>query len=65
MKRLLVAALMASLGRQRVIVPFAALALAAEDNGRGQKEEGGGHQQEQAKASKDPHDLQKRIRTNQ
>lgn len=47
-----------ALGRQRVVVAFTALALAAEDNGRGQKEERGRHQQEEAEPGKDPHNLQ-------
>lgn len=34
------------LGWQRVVIAFAALALAAEDDGSGQKEERGGNQQE-------------------
>lgn len=34
------------LGGQRVVVAFTALALAAQDDGRGQEEEGGGDQQE-------------------
>lgn len=46
------------LGRQRVIIAFAALTLAAKDNGCGQEEEGRGDQQEQAEAGKDPNDLQ-------
>lgn len=50
---------MVRLGWQWVVITFAALTLAAEDDGSGQKEEGGGNQQEQAKASKDPHDLQR------
>lgn len=45
------------LGRQRVVVTFAALALAAEHNGSGQQEEGGGDQQEQAEAGENPHHL--------
>lgn len=48
---------MVFLGWQWVIIAFAALALAAEDDGSGQKEEGRGNQQEQAKASKDSHNL--------
>lgn len=64
MKRRCAPALMACLGWQRVVVAFAALALAAEDDGSGQKEEGGGNQQEKAEASKDPHDLQGDSRTN-
>lgn len=48
----------ACLGRQRVVVTFAALALAAQDDGRGQEEEGGGDQQEQAEPGEDPHHLQ-------
>lgn len=50
--------LMASLGRQRVVVAFAALALAAQHDGSGQEEEGRGDQQEQAEASKNPHHLE-------
>ena len=64
MKRLSAPALMARLGWQWIVIAFAALALAAEDNGSGQKKEGGGNQQEQAKASKDPHNLQGDIRKN-
>lgn len=45
------------LGRQRVVVSFAALALAAEDDGCGQEEKGGGDQEEQAEAGKDSHHL--------
>lgn len=45
------------LGRQRVVVAFAALALAAQHDGRGQQEEGGGDQQEEAKAGENPHHL--------
>lgn len=45
------------LGRQRVVVAFAAFALAAEDDGRGQQEEGRGDQQEQAEPGEDPHNL--------
>lgn len=51
-------ALMVWLGWQRVVITFAALTLAAQDDGSGQEEEGWGNQQEQTKASKDPHDLQ-------
>lgn len=58
MKRLSAPALMVCLGRQWVVIAFAALALAAEDDGSGQEEEGGGNQKEQAEASKDPHNLQ-------
>lgn len=47
----------APLGRQRVVVAFAALALAAEHDGRGQQEERGRHQQEQPEAGENPHDL--------
>lgn len=55
---------MVCLGWQWVVIAFAALALAAEDDGSGQKEEGGGHQQEQAEASKDPHNLhQEKLNT--
>lgn len=57
MKRLSAPALMACLVWQWVVIAFAALALAAEDNGSGQKEERGGDQQEQAKSSEDPHNL--------
>lgn len=45
------------LGRQRVVVSFAALALAAEDDGCGKEEKGGGDQEEQAEAGKDSHHL--------
>lgn len=62
MKRLSAPALMACLVWQWVVIAFAALALAAEDNGSGQKEERGGDQQEQAKSSEDPHNLQRNIR---
>lgn len=55
-------ALMVCLGWQWVVIAFAALALAAEDDGSGQKEERGSNQQEQTKASKDPHNLQGDIR---
>lgn len=48
---------MVPLGRQRVVVAFAALALAAEHDGRGQQEERGRHQQEQPEAGENPHDL--------
>lgn len=48
---------MVPLGRQRVVVAFAALALAAEHDGRGQQEERGRHQQEQPETGEDPHDL--------
>lgn len=48
---------MVRLGRQRVVVAFAALALAAEHDGCGQQEEWGGDQQEQPKAGENPHDL--------
>lgn len=48
---------MVCLSWQWVVVAFAALALAAEDDGSGQKEEGGGNQQEQAEPGKDPHNL--------
>lgn len=48
---------MVRLGWQRVVVTFAALALAAEHNGSGQQEERGGDQQEQAEAGKNPHNL--------
>lgn len=50
------------LGGQGVVVPFAALALTAEDKGRGQEEKGRGHQQEKAEASEDPHHLGERER---
>ena len=52
----------APLGWQRVVVAFAALALAAEHDGSGQEEERGGNQQEQAEASKNPHNLHANIR---
>lgn len=47
----------APLGRQRVVVAFAALALAAQHDGSGQQEERGGHQEEQAEAGENPHHL--------
>ena len=47
-----------SLGGEGVVVTFAALALAAEDDGRGQEQEGGGDQQEQAEPCEDPDHLQ-------
>lgn len=47
------------LGRQGVVVAFAALALAAQHDGCGQEEEGGGDQQQEAEAGKDPHHLEK------
>lgn len=49
---------MVCLGWQWVVIAFAALALAAEDDGSCQKEEGGGDQQEQAEPSKNPYNLQ-------
>lgn len=58
LERLCAPALTASLGRQRVVVAFAALALAAQHDGSGQEEEWRGDQQEQAKASKNPHHLE-------
>lgn len=58
-------ALMVRLGWQWVVITFAALTLAAEDDGSGQEEEGWGNQQEQAEASEDPHNLQgERATTN-
>lgn len=57
LKRLSAPTPMACLGWQRVVIAFAALAFAAQDDGSGQEEEGGGNEQEQAEASKDPHDL--------
>lgn len=45
------------LGRERVVVAFAALALAAEDDGRGQEEERWGDEQEQAETGEDAHNL--------
>lgn len=48
---------MVCLGWQRVVIAFAALALTAQDDGSGQKEEGGGHQQEKAETSKNPNNL--------
>lgn len=57
LKRLSAPALTSCLSWQWVVVAFAALALAAEHNGSGQKEERGGNQQEQAEASKNPHNL--------
>ena len=53
---------MVCLGWQRVVIAFAALALTAQDDGSGQKEEGGGHQQEKAETSKNPNNLQGEIR---
>lgn len=58
LKRLSAPALTSCLSWQWVVVAFAALALAAEHNGSGQKEERGGNQQEQAEASENPHNLQ-------
>lgn len=46
------------LGRQRVVVAFAALALAAQHDGRGQQEEGGGDQQQETEAGENPHHLE-------
>lgn len=46
------------LGWQWVVIAFAALALAAQDDGSGQEEEGGGNQQEKAESGKDPNNLQ-------
>lgn len=43
LKRLSAPAPTACLGWQRVVIAFAALALAAEDDGSGQEEEGGGN----------------------
>lgn len=57
-ERLCAPTLPASLGRQRVVVAFAALALAAQHDGSGQEEERRGDQQEQAEASKNPHHLE-------
>lgn len=48
------------LGWQRVVVAFAALALAAQYDGRGQEEEGGGDQQQETEAGENPHHLQTR-----
>lgn len=47
------------LGRQWVVVAFAALALAAQHNGRGQEEEGGGDQKQEAEAGENPHHLER------
>lgn len=47
------------LGWQRVVVAFAALALAAQHDGRGQEQEGGGDQQQEPEAGEDPHHLEK------
>lgn len=45
------------LGGQRVVVAFAALALAAKDKRGGQEQEGRGHQEQEPKSSKNAHDL--------
>lgn len=45
------------LGRQRVIVPFTALAFTAQHDGRGQQQERRGNQEQQAETCKDPHHL--------
>lgn len=45
------------LGRQRVVITFAALALATKHDGSGQQEERGGDQQEQAETGENPHHL--------
>lgn len=55
---------MRCLGRQRVVIAFAAFALAAEDYGSGQEEEGGGNEQEQAEAGEDAHDLRGHHKNN-
>lgn len=46
-----------SLGGQRVVVTFTALALAAKYKRSGQEQERGGHQEQEPKSSKDAHDL--------
>lgn len=47
-----------SLGGQRVVVTFTALALAAKHKRSGQEQERGGHQEQEPEASEDAHDLQ-------
>ena len=52
-----------SLGGQRVVVTFTALALAAKNKGSGQEQERGGHQEQEPKSGKDAHDLQEGNRS--